>query len=261
MLPFATAAPGHAPLETALFTATSTVCVTGLVIEDTVMYRPSFCQAVIICLIQIGGMGVVTVGIILMVFSGRKIGFRQRWIMQESITAPQFGSIIRTTAMILVTTLLVELSGAVLMSFRFCPQYGFGRGICFSVFHPISAFCNAGFDLTGVNGEPCVSMTAYSADLLISLTLAVLIFTGSLVFMTWKDIKEHQFKIKRYSLQSKLILATSAILIGGGFLFMFSMSSDFPSGLIWIQESASPFLYFRPLPPERQISILLTSTI
>ena len=221
MLPISSHPPGGAPLETALFTATSAVCVTGLIIEDTAQYWTSFGQTIIILLIQIGGMGVVTVGVILMMFSGRKIGIRQRWIMQESIAAPHVGGIVRMTGMILFTTMLVELSGAVLMSFRFVPQYGVGRGIWFSIFHSISAFCNAGFDLMGVNGEPCVSMTSYSADPLVCLTLVGLIFIGGLGFMTWKDIKEYKFKFNRYSLQSKLILFTSLILIGGGFIFMF----------------------------------------
>ena len=228
MLPVSTSAPGHAPFETAAFTATSAVCVTGLILEDTAQYWSYFGQAVIICLIQIGGMGVVTMAVILMMFSGRKIGFRYRWIMQESIAAPQVGGIVRMTSMILCTTLGLELCGALLLSFRFVPQYGPGRGIWFSVFHSISAFCNAGFDLMGVNGEPCVSMTAYSADPLVSLTLAALIFTGGLGFMTWKDIRDHKFRIRRYSLQSKLILFTSLILVAGGFLFLFFYEFSLP---------------------------------
>lgn len=221
MLPIASTAPGSATFETAVFTATSAVCVTGLIIEDTAQYWTPFGQTVIILLIQIGGMGVVTVGVILMMFSGRKIGMRQRWIMQESISAPQMGGIVRMTGIILITTMLVELTGAIFMSFRFIPQYGVGRGIWFSVFHSISAFCNAGFDLMGVNGEPCVSMTSYSADPLICLTLVSLIFIGGMGFMTWKDIKDYKFKFNRYTLQSKLIIFTSLILIGGGFLFLF----------------------------------------
>ena len=221
MLPISTHNPGGAPFETALFTATSAVCVTGLIIEDTAQYWTSFGQTVIILLIQIGGMGVVTIGVILMMFSGRKIGIRQRWIMQESISAPHVGGIVRMTGMILFTTMLVELTGAVFMAFRFIPQYGLGRGLWFSVFHAISAFCNAGFDLMGVNGEPFVSMTSYSSDPLVCLTLAALILIGGLGFMTWKDIKEYKFKFVRYSLQSKLILFTSALLIVGGFIFMF----------------------------------------
>ncbi len=221
MLPISTRTHGGAPFETALFTATSAVCVTGLIIEDTAQYWTSFGQTVIILLIQIGGMGVVTMGVILMMFSGRKIGIRQRWIMQESISAPHVGGIVRMTGMILFTTMLVELAGAVIMAFRFIPQYGVGRGLWFSIFHAISAFCNAGFDLMGVNGEPFVSMTSYSADPLVCLTLAALIIIGGLGFMTWKDIKEYKFKFVRYSLQSKLILFTSALLLGGGFLFMF----------------------------------------
>lgn len=219
MLPISVRA-GHATFETALFTATSAVCVTGLVLRDTAQYWSGFGQAVILFLIQIGGMGVVTMAVILMMFSGKKIGLKQRWIMQESISAPQVGGIVRMAGMILKVTLAIELSGAVLLAFRFCPQYGFWRGLWFSLFHSISAFCNAGFDLMGVNGAPFASVTAYSADPLVSLTLALLILVGGIGFGTWKDIREHRFRLNRYSLQSKLILSASLILIGAGFLFM-----------------------------------------
>ena len=234
---------GHAPFETAVFTATSAVCVTGLIINDTAQYWSLFGQFIIICLIQIGGMGVVTMGIILMRFSGRKIGIRQRWIMQESIGAPQVGGIVRMTGTILITTLIVELSGALLLSFRFIPQYGFWRGLWFSVFHSISAFCNAGFDLMGVNGTPCASVTAYSADPIVSMVLPILVIIGGLGFLTWKDIKEYKFKFKRYCLQSKLILSTSLILIVSGFLMLFCYEFSLPQweGMGWGERALAAF--------------------
>ena len=118
MLPISSRARVATPLETALFTATSAACVTGLIIQDTAQYWSAFGQTVIICLIQIGGMGVVTMAVVLMMFSGRKIGIKQRWIMQESISAPQVGGIVRMAGMILKTTLLVEGLGALLLALR-----------------------------------------------------------------------------------------------------------------------------------------------
>jgi len=221
MLPSATNAGSSASLKTALFTATSATCVTGLVLQDTAQYWSGFGQAIIICLIQIGGMGVVTVALILMMSSGKKIGLKHRIIMQESIAAPQMGGIMKMVLFILKGVLLVELLGALILSFRFIPQYGLGRGIWFSIFHSISAFCNAGFDLMGVNGSPFVSMTAYSSDVLVSFCLSMLILIGGLGFATWRDVLDRRHRFKRYSLQSKLILCVSAVLVLGGFAFMF----------------------------------------
>ena len=235
MLPFSTKAGVSAPLETALFTATSATCVTGLIIEDTAQYWSGFGQAIILCLIQIGGMGVVTMGVVLMTFSGKKIGLRSRWIMQESISAPQVGGIVRMASMILWTTLAVECSGAILLSIRFCPTYGLGRGIWYSIFHSISAFCNAGFDLMGVNGTPFASLTAYDTDALVSIVVVLLILIGGIGFGTWKDFREHRFNFKRFSLQSKLILSSSLVLIGGGFLFMFLYEFHLPQWVcLWV---------------------------
>ncbi len=219
-LPFATAQGLRAPLETALFTAVSASCVTGLVLQDTAQYWSLFGQGVILCLIQVGGMGVVTMAVLLMVFSGRKIGLRQRWIMQESIAAPQVGGIVRMTGMILKITLCAELLGAALLALRFCPRFGLGRGLWAALFTSVSAFCNAGFDLMGRGGEAFSSLTAFRGDVLVNLTVTALILTGGLGFWTWRDIREHGRHLKRYSAQSKLILSLSAALVLGGFLFM-----------------------------------------
>ena len=220
-LPFASRRSGGAPLETALFTAVSAVCVTGLVVQDTAQYWTGFGQGVILCLIQVGGMGVVTMAVLLMMFSGKKIGLRQRFIMQESISAPQVGGIVRMTGMILKVTLCTELSGALLFATRLCPRFGLFRGLWMSLFHSVSAFCNAGFDLMGSLGTPFSSLTAFSGDAIVNITAVLLILIGGLGFWTWRDIQEHGRHLKRYSAQSKLILAASGVLIVGGFLFMF----------------------------------------
>ena len=159
MLPFASRAPGGASFFDALFTATSATCVTGLVVQDTALYWSPFGQAIILVLIQIGGMGVVTMAVAIFIFTGRHISLKQRWVMQESISAPQVGGIVRQTRFILKTALAMEAIGAVLLALRFCPQMGV-KGIWYAVFHSISAFCNAGFDLMGVCSGPCSSLTS-----------------------------------------------------------------------------------------------------
>ena len=220
MLPFATKDGMGAPLETALFTATSASCVTGLVLQDTARYWTLFGQLVILCLIQVGGMGVVTMAVIISIFSGKKIGLKERWVMQESISAPQVGGIIRMTGMILKTTLFVELAGAVLLAIGFRGQMGLGKGLWYGLFHSVSAFCNAGFDLMGTK-EAFSSLTAFSANPLVIVTVVLLILVGGIGFATWKDVKEFHFRVNRYSQQSKIILVTSLILVLGGFAFLF----------------------------------------
>ena len=220
MLPFATRDGRGAGLETALFTATSASCVTGLVLQDTAQYWTLFGQIVILCLIQIGGMGVVTMAVIISMFSGRKIGLRERWVMQESISAPQVGGIVRMTGMILKVTLAVELTGAALLALSFCRSMNVGKGLWYALFHSISAFCNAGFDLMGIK-EPCSSLTAFTGDAIVNITLVFIILIGGIGFATWSDVREHGFRINRYSQQSKIILVTTLVLVLGGFCFMF----------------------------------------
>ena len=156
-----------------LFTATSAVCVTGLVVRDTVTHWSVYGQAVILFLIQIGGMGVVTAALSLSFISGRRIGFMQRTVLQEAISAPQVGGIIRLTRFIVLTTFSIELLGAFLLMTAFIPEFGVGKGIWYSVFHSVSAFCNAGFDLMGVHGE-FSSMTPYIQHPLVNIVIILL---------------------------------------------------------------------------------------
>ena len=151
---------GRLDVLNAMFTATSATCVTGLVIHDTALFWSPFGQGVILLLIQVGGMGVVTMAVAIFMFSGRKIGLKQRWVMQESISAPQVGGIVRMTGFILKTAFLIEAIGALLLALRFCPQFGLGKGIWYGIFHAVSAFCNAGFDLMGETGA-FSSLTGY----------------------------------------------------------------------------------------------------
>lgn len=248
MLPLSTNDGGGASLHDALFTATSATCVTGLVIHDTAQYWSPFGQAVILLLIQIGGMGVVTMAVAIFIFTGKKIGLKQRWVMQESISAPQVGGIVRQTRFILKAAFLMEGAGALLLAIRFCPQFGFWKGLWYAVFHAVSAFCNAGFDLMGVNA-PFSSLTGYVSDPIVSGTISLLIVLGGIGFLTWHDLREHGLHWNRYRLQSKLVLATTLGLLACGFLYFFLYEFRLPQweGMsAWTRLQASWFQSVTP---------------
>lgn len=219
-LPLASRTGEWTPFLDALFTATSATCVTGLVVFDTVQYWSVFGQLVILVLIQIGGMGVVTVAVAISMLSGRKIGLKQRWIMQESISAPQVGGILKMTNQILRGTICIELLGALLLSIRFIPKLGFVQGLWYSLFHSISAFCNAGFDLQGRSGA-FSSLTGYTGDPLVNLVIIALIVVGGIGFLTWNDLVQHKWHFRAYRLQTKLVLTTTALLLVLPALFFF----------------------------------------
>lgn len=211
MLPFSSREGIVTPFSEALFTSTSAVCVTGLVLHDTAAYWSSFGQLVIILLIQIGGMGVITVAASFAMISGRKISLMQRSTMQEAISAPKVGGIVRLTGFIVKSTLIFELLGAVVMAPVFFRDFG-GRGIWMALFHSISAFCNAGFDLMGKR-EAFSSLTAYSAEPIVNLTIMFLIVVGGIGFLTWDDIRTNGLHLHKYRVQSKVILCTTVILL------------------------------------------------
>lgn len=221
MLPWATNNGNGASFKDALFTATSAVCVTGLVVHDTATYWTTFGQAVILFLIQIGGMGVVTVAIAIAAFSGRKIGLMQRSTMQEAIAAPKVGGIVRMTFLILKGTFAIECIGAVILSTVFIKEYGLIKGSWYSLFHSVSAFCNAGFDLMGEQGWYS-SLTGYVNQPTVNITIMLLIIVGGIGFMTWEDVIEHRFRFGKYRMQSKVIFTMTAILIAlPAFYFFF----------------------------------------
>lgn len=212
MLPISSVQGKMTSFPDALFTAVSATCVTGLVVVDTATYWSLFGQMVILLLIQIGGMGVITIGLAIISVSGKKIGLWQRSTMQESISAPQVGGIVKLTGFILKTAIIVELIGVVAMAPVFCRDFGFVKGIWYSLFHSISAFCNAGFDLMGVR-EKFSSLTSYSSNTYLCTIIILLIVIGGIGFLVWNDVWAHKLKFNRYSLQSKVVLLTSLILI------------------------------------------------
>jgi len=212
MLPFSSAEKVITPFHEALFTATSAVCVTGLVVKDTGSYWSLAGQTIILALIQIGGLGVVTVAASVSILSGKKISLMQRSTMQNAISAPKVGGIVRLTRFILRGTFLIEAAGTVLLLPVFMGDYG-KKGIWMSVFHSISAFCNAGFDILGTDSSMFPSLTRYSGNILINLVIMLLIITGGIGFLTWDDIYTNKLNFKRYRMQSKIILMTTACLI------------------------------------------------
>ena len=243
MLPIATKSGQCTSFLDALFTATSAVCVTGLVVNDTATYWSLFGQGVILLLIQIGGMGIITIAIAIAVVSGRKIGLMQRSTMQEAISAPTVGGIVRRTQFIIRTTILIEIIGAVLLAPVFCRNFGFWKGIWYSLFHSISAFCNAGFDLIGIR-TPFSSLTSYSVQPIVNLVIMMLIIAGGIGFLTWEDIKNHKWHFKKYRMQSKVIFMVTGILIflPALYFFYFEFSNVPLTERVWVSlfQSVTP---------------------
>ena len=228
MLPVSSKAGIITPFNEALFTSTSAVCVTGLVVQDTATYWSWFGQGIILVLIQIGGLGVITIAVSFALLSGRKISLMQRSVMQEAISAPKVGGIVRLTGFILKGTFLVEFTAAFIMMPVFVKDFG-AKGIWMAIFHSISAFCNAGFDLMGTENVKYASLTSYISHPLINITIMLLIIIGGIGFLTWEDILKNKYRIKSYRMQTKVILTTSLLLIlFPAFFFFFRDFADMP---------------------------------
>lgn len=207
------------PLD-AIFTATSATCVTGLIVFDTFTHWSIFGQIVILTLIQIGGLGFLTVIAMFSFFARRKIQLHERKLLMQSAGTMHLGGITTLIRKILIGTAIFEASGAILLAIRFCPQYGFGKGLYNAVFHSISAFCNAGFDLMGKN-EQFSSLVSYDDDPLVCLTISALIIIGGIGFLVWSDIAKNRFRFRDYSLHSKIVLTSTFLFIVLGWVFFF----------------------------------------
>jgi len=218
-LPISSRSGQPTPFMTSSFTATSAVCVTGLIKVDTYNYWSPFGQAVILGLIQVGGIGFMTICITAISLSHKKIGLASRELMQSSVSAPQRGGIVKMTRFILVGTLLIELSGAVLLSITFVPRFG-AKGLWYALFHSVSAFCNAGFDLMGSGGE-FSSLTSFDKNPYVCIVISALIVIGGLGFFVWKDLIDNRFRFKMLRMHSKAVLITSTILIFGGGILLY----------------------------------------
>lgn len=224
MLPISTQNGVVTPFSKTLFTATSAVCVTGLVVFDTASYWSGFGQLIILIMIQIGGLGVISVASFLSMLAGRKISLMQRQTMQNALSAPQMGGIVKLTRFIFLVSFAIEGIGALLLMPVFMTKYGI-RGIWMAVFHSVSAFCNAGFDLMGNQTGQYSSLTSFAGSGYVTLVICFLIMIGGIGFLTWKDIAVKKTRFKEYSMQTKVILVTTAILIVIPAVFFFF--SDF----------------------------------
>lgn len=212
MLPISSQGGVVTPFNQTLFTSTSAVCVTGLIVRDTATHWSLFGQIIILALIQVGGLGVITMAASFVLLSGKRFSFSQRNTMQNAISAPSLGGIVRLTKFVVKGTAIIEVTGAVIMMPVFVQSHG-ARGVWMAIFHSVSAFCNAGFDLMGTPDRKFASLTALSDHPVVNIVIMLLIIIGGIGFMTWRDVITNKFRFKRYRLQSKIVIATSAILI------------------------------------------------
>ncbi len=223
MLPISSRMPGGTDFLSALFTAASATCVTGLVVVDTYQHWTLFGQTVILLMIQVGGLGFVTFGVTILLMMGKRIGLADRGLLRDSVNTLELGGIVRLAKLIVKGTLLIEGTGAVLLSIRFVPEFGLAEGIYYGIFHSVSAFCNAGFDLMG-RFEAYSSLVRYADDWLVNLTTVSLVLIGGLGFVVWRDLYKNRLHMKKYTLHTKMVLTALAVLV------------VFPMPLFWLLE-------------------------
>ena len=214
----------------ALFTSTSAVCVTGLIAVDTSTYWSFFGQLIIITLIQIGGLGFMTVTTLFSLIIKKRINLKERLLIQESLNQIDLSGLVKLTRYILLTTFFIEGTGALLLSTVFIPQFGILNGIWYSIFHAISAFCNAGFDLMGVVSGPFSSLTYYVNNFTITITISWLIILGGIGFPVILDVIRNK-KLSKLTIHSKVVLFSTIVLIAFGMLFILLLEYNNPNTL------------------------------
>ena len=219
-LPIVTQSGESVGFINALFTATSAVCVTGLVVVDTATYWNHLGQIIIITLIQVGGLGFMTIATMFALLTKKKINLRERLLIQESLNQKDLSGLVKLTRYVILITFLIEGIGAILLSFTFIPQFGLGRGVWYSIFHAISAFCNAGFDLMGSVSGPFTSLISYVDNFMIVITISMLIILGGIGFPVMLDVINAK-KFSKLNMHSKIVIITSSILIVVGTVFIF----------------------------------------
>lgn len=233
MLPISSRSGAWTNPVSALFTAASATCVTGLVVVETYQYWSIFGQLVILVMIQMGGLGFITVGVLFSIFLKQKIGLERRNLIQESISAITLSGVVKLVKKIIKGTIFFEAAGAVVLAIRFIPHMGIIKGVYNGVFHSISAFCNAGFDLMGRN-EAYSSLTAYSDDVLVNITIMGLIVAGGLGFIVWEELKTKKLHFKKYSLHTKIVVSSTLVLItGGAVLYWIFEKDNVMQGMTW----------------------------
>lgn len=226
MLPIAHKNTNDISFLDALFTATSASCVTGLVVKDTSTTWSGFGQSIILLLIQIGGLGVMSIFTLYILITKKHINLKERLALQESTNNFTLSGSFKLFLKILITTICFELIGAIILFTQFQPIYGAKDSIWKSIFHSVSAFCNAGFDIMGNENYQFKSLSLLSNNPIILLTLSSLIVIGGLGFVVWRDIKHNKFKLQRYSLHSKIVIISTTILIFGGALLFYLFENN-----------------------------------
>ena len=235
MLPFSSAAGETTSLYQALFTAVSASCVTGLVVVDTATHWSVFGQLVILFMIQTGGLGFVSIATVFLSFARKNLGLRSRSLMAESINTERIAGLRGFVKRIILGTVLIEGAGALILLQPFVPVFGWRRGIYYAVFHSVSAFCNAGFDLMGAKYGPFSSFVSFTGSLPLNITFILLITVGGIGFFVWEDVCRYRFRFRRYSLTSKIVIVTSLILTFGGAVLFYLFEAghalkDLPAG-------------------------------
>ena len=197
MLPVSSRDGQVEPFLNCLFTATSATCVTGLVVADTWTQWSLFGQVLLLIMIQLGGLGFISIGIFLSIVLRRKIGLKERGLMEESVNTLQIGGMVKLAKRIIIGTAIFEGTGAIILSLRFIPQYGLFQGTWYGIFHSISAFCNAGFDLMG-HTEQYSSLCSYAGDWVVIGTISTLIIIGGIGFIVWDDLYRKRWDFRHY---------------------------------------------------------------
>ena len=218
--PLASRSGEWTPYTDALFTSTSATCVTGLIAFDTFSYWNIFGQLVILSLIQIGGIGFMTIVTMFAIALKKNIGLHERKLLMASAGSMKIAGVVALIKRICIGTFIFEALGAILLATRFIPNMGVLRGIYNSVFHSVSAFCNAGFDLMG-KYEKFSSLTTYKSDVVVNVTIMMLIVIGGIGFIVWTDLFKNKFRFKKFQLHTKLVLVTSGSLIVLGAILFF----------------------------------------
>ena len=202
----------------ALFTATSATCVTGLVLFDTWTQWSGFGQTVILCLIELGGLGFMSAASLVVFTFRRKVGLRQRMLMAQALSVSDMDGVVRLQKWVLCGSMLIQLAGAFILMLRFIPEFGWSRGIRWGVFHAVSAFCNAGFDIFGIL-QPGASLAVFNQDPVVMLTLGALVVLGGFGFFVWEEVVTLR-RWEKFSVYTKLVLlASGALLLGGAVCF------------------------------------------
>ena len=228
-LPAASRSGESSGFLTALFTATSATCVTGLVVQDTWLQWSGFGQCVILLLIQVGGLGFMSAATLLVFLLRKRIGLKQRLVMAQALSISDMDGIVRLQKTVLVGSFLVEGIGVLILFARFLPEYGLGNALRWSVFHSVSAFCNAGFDIFGVL-QPDAGLILFQSDPVVLLTLCCLIVIGGLGFLVWQEVQQKR-SFRRLSVYARLVLLTTFALIVVGWIILCLLEWDNPRTL------------------------------